>query len=303
MSSTRILMFHRVLDDVCTAFGLPSCYRMRGTSLTPAELEHALVAFGPILRLDEVEQALELGHEIPIGAVLTFDDGYREHIDVVANLLACHGHTATFFIATGLDGTGTVAAVDAWYWLLDHAIKRTARVPTPCGGIYEGRIDSLEGKQVWVSGEPKKAFLAVTGHTQTEMLRALAESVGVSLPADLAEQLYMGPSDWSKLVDLGMRLGAHSVSHPLMPQLDPTRLHIEVSESVEMIRRLNHPVTFAYPNGDHSQRVVRELRRTSVSSALTCKPGPIHRRIDVMQLPREFITPDSLLNLQTMASL
>jgi hypothetical protein len=39
---TRILMLHRVLDGAPMSFGLPDCYRMRGTALTVAELERML---------------------------------------------------------------------------------------------------------------------------------------------------------------------------------------------------------------------------------------------------------------------
>ena len=39
---TRILMLHRVLPAAPAAFGLPDCYRMRGTALTASELARVL---------------------------------------------------------------------------------------------------------------------------------------------------------------------------------------------------------------------------------------------------------------------
>jgi peptidoglycan/xylan/chitin deacetylase (PgdA/CDA1 family) len=291
---TRILMLHRVLDDAPAAFGLPSCYRMRGTALTLGELVRVVEEAGPVLPLDAVEQALARGDDPPTGSVLTFDDGYREHLDVVAPLLAERGVSATFYVAAGLHGEGTdVAAVDAWYWLLDHAVERVARVPLPGGGAYRGRVDTSEGKAAWVGGEPKSALLASMGGQQATMIEALAASTGCALPADLAGRLYLRLSEWSVLVGLGMRVGAHSVSHPRLTQVEDDALRAEVHGSADAVRRLGGPVAFAYPDGAYDERVVREVRRAAVSSSVTCAPGLVGRGADVMRLSRVFVRPEA----------
>jgi peptidoglycan/xylan/chitin deacetylase (PgdA/CDA1 family) len=289
-SSTRILMLHRVLDDAPAAFDLPSCYRMRGTALTVNELVRVVEEAGRILPLDAVEHALARG-DPPAGSVLTFDDGYREHLDVVGPLLAERGVSATFYVAAGLHGDGQdVAIVDAWYWLLDHAVERVARVPLPGGGEHRGRIDTYEGKAAWVGGEPKAALLAATVAQQAAMIEALAASTGCSVPADLAARLYLRPSEWSALVSLGMRVGAHSVSHPRLTQVDDDTLRAEVRGSVDAVGRLGGPVGFAYPDGAYDQRVVREVQRAAVSSSVTCEPGVVRRGADLMRLPRVFVS-------------
>jgi peptidoglycan/xylan/chitin deacetylase (PgdA/CDA1 family) len=283
-------MLHRVLDDAPVAFDLPSCYRMRGTALTVAELVRVIEEAGHILPLDAVEHAVDRGEEPPAGSVLTFDDGYREHLDVVAPLLAARGVSATFYVATGLHGEGSnVAVVDAWYWLLDHAAEGVARVPLPGGGAYRGRIDTYESKGAWVGGEPKAALLAATVAQQAVMLQGLAASTGCTPPSDLAARLYLRPSEWSSLVGLGMRVGAHSIRHPRLTQLEDDRLQTEIAGSVDAVRRLGGPVTFAYPDGAYEERVVHEVRRAAVSSSVTCEPGTVGRGADLMRLPRVFV--------------
>ena len=290
-TSTRILMLHRVLDDAPSAFDLPSCYRIRGTALTVDELVRVIEGVGRILPLDAVEQALARGDDPPAGAVLTFDDGYREHLDVVAPLLAERGVSATFYVATGLHGEGAdLAAVDAWYWLLDHAVGRVARVPLPGGGEHQGRIDTYEGKAAWVRGEPKAVLLEATAVQQALMLEALAESVECALPYDLAARLYLRTSEWAALVGLGMRVGAHSVSHPWLTRVENDALQTEVNESVDALRWLGGPVAFAYPDGAYDERVVREVRRAAVSSSVTCEQGVVKRGADLMRLPRLFVS-------------
>ena len=293
--TTRILMFHRVREDTPSAFCLPDSYRMRGTALTVDEFIHVIDGVGRVLSLNEVERALSRGEGPPVGSVLTFDDGYREHLDVVAPLLAQRGITATFYIATGLHGAGTdVAVVDAWYWLLDHAAERMAWVPMPTGGVHRERIDTHEGKSAWVGGAPKAALLATALPQQIAMIEALGESVGCVLPDDLATRLYLHPNEWSALVEVGMRVGAHSIRHPRLTQLDDSALHAEVHGSIDAVRRRGDPVAFAYPDGAYDDRVEREVVTAGALSAVTCESGTITQHTPLWRMPRIFISPEGV---------
>jgi peptidoglycan/xylan/chitin deacetylase (PgdA/CDA1 family) len=288
---TRILMLHRVLPDAPAAFGLPDCYRMRGTALTASELAHVLDEAAPILPLAAVERALADGAELPVGTVLTFDDGYREHLDAVAPMLTERGATATFYVATALHGAGReVAVVDAWYWLLDHAMHGMASVPLPGGAAYRGRLDTFDGKAAWVGGPPKAALLASSREDQRRMLDALAEGAACSLPHDLASWLYVRPDEWATLERHGMRVGAHSVQHPRLTLVDDRELDAEVVGSVEAVRPVAGAVAFAYPDGDFDERVVECVRLAGVSSAVTCEQGVLVRGADLLRLPRVFVT-------------
>jgi peptidoglycan/xylan/chitin deacetylase (PgdA/CDA1 family) len=286
---TQILMLHRVIPTAPAAFGLPDCYRMRGTALTVDELGRVLDEAGTILPLEVVERALTAGEPLPPGTVLTFDDGYREHLDVVAPQLRERGVTATFYVATGLHGEGeALASVDAWYWLLDHAERAEATVPMPDGGVYRGRVDSMAGKEAWVTGRPKAAMLAAGQAKRGRMMEALAGSVGVGLPQDLARKLYLTREDWRSLAALGMRLGAHSVSHPRLTQVDDAELDREVGESVSAVAAICPPVAFAYPDGAFDERVVERVRAAGVSSAVTCDAGSPTPDANRLVLPRRF---------------
>lgn len=290
IAGTQILMFHRVRPAEPTAFGLPDCYRLRGTSLTPTEFEQALAEAGPVLSLGAVEEALAQGLDPPPGTVLTFDDGYREHLDLVAPRLAARGLTGTFYVATGLHGAGSdVALVDAWYWLLDHATRPSASIELPHGAEYRGRVDTLRGKSAWVAGEPKTALLTASPESQGQMVAALAEEVGCVLPDDLAARLYLRPDEWPALCGAGMRLGAHSIRHPRLTEVDEGALRLEVMGSIAAVRPFCEPVAFAYPDGAHDERVANRVRGAGASSGVTCEPGLVERGADLMKLPRMFV--------------
>lgn len=244
-----------------------------------------------MIPLAAVEGALARRALPPPGVVLTFDDGYREHLDTVAPILLRRGCTATFYVATGLHGAGRhVAVVDAWYWLLDHANRRKAEVPLPDGARFLGRLDTLEDKTAWITGRPKHALLDATPAQQQQMLEALESQVGRRLPADLAARLYLRREEWTELADLGMRLGAHSVTHPRLTQVNDDRLAMEVRMSVDTIAQVAGSVPFAYPDGDVDERVVRTLTSCGASSAVTCKPGVVLRGAALMRLTRFFVS-------------
>jgi peptidoglycan/xylan/chitin deacetylase (PgdA/CDA1 family) len=118
------------------------------------------------------------------------------------------------------------------------------------------------------------------------MLEALADSVGVGLPQDLARKLYLTREDWRSLAALGMRVGAHSVSHPRLTQVDDAELDREVGESVSAIAAIYPHVAFAYPDGAVDERVKERVRAAGVSSAVTCQPGAVERRSDRLLLSR-----------------
>ncbi|MBX3269720.1 MAG: polysaccharide deacetylase family protein [Sandaracinaceae bacterium] len=282
-------MFHRVVPDEPTAFGLPSSYRLRGTALTPAELEHELDAAPAVVPLGAVENALLAGVAPPPGVVLTFDDGYREHLDVVVPLLRARGMSATFYLMTDIHGGGRqVAVVDAWYWTLDHAQRPELRVRLPGGNAFVARCDTREAKLAWVVGSAKRALLGASAADQAAMLRELAASAECELPADLAAQLYLAPGDWQRLADSGMRVGAHSLTHPRLTLLPDDALHREVSESIAVLSPLGQPATFAYPDGAFDDRVAAKVAAHAIS-AVTCEVGTVSGGQDRLRLPRRFV--------------
>lgn len=285
-------MFHRVRPNQPVAFGLPDAYRLRGTSLTPEELSDVLDNARTVLPLRWVEEALVARTTPPPGVVLTFDDGYREHLDLVAPMLADRGLAATFYVATGLHaGGGAVALVDAWYWLLDHAERTAARVPLPSGGVFACPVDTLEGKTAWVCGPPKRALLDAPPDHQRRMVDALATSTGAALPADLADRLYLRPDEWPLLAHGHGQLGAHTVRHPRLTTLDDDALRTEVVESMARLRPASESTAFAYPDGDFDDRVVDVVRRAGATSAVTCVPGNVTAGSDPLRLPRIFVRP------------
>lgn len=79
-----------------------------------------------------------------------------------------------------------------------------------------------------------------------------------------------------ELADSGFEIGAHTRTHPHLTDLEDEELHREVAGSRDDVAEIagSAPATFAYPYGDHDERVVEAVRRAGFSGACTVElPG------------------------------
>lgn len=149
----------------------------------------------------------------PRTAVLTFDDGWRDGLTVVAPLLGRLEIPATFYVCPG-------------QWAAQHV-----DVTGPAGRLLDER-------------------------------------------------------EAHSLVQAGMELGSHTMSHPDLRLLDDDALAAELSDSKAAIERLTgRPCrTLAYPFGLFDERVQAAVAHAGYELALAWQPGPWHR-LAVPRLP------------------
>jgi peptidoglycan/xylan/chitin deacetylase (PgdA/CDA1 family)/glycosyltransferase involved in cell wall biosynthesis len=86
----------------------------------------------------------------------------------------------------------------------------------------------------------------------------------------------------------GASLGAHSRTHPALPEITDGALEAEVAGSRSDLERvLGAPVTtFAFPYGRYDDRAVAAVRRAGFEAACTALPRPARPGDDPMLLPR-----------------
>lgn len=175
-------------------------------------------------------------------ACITFDDGYRNNYELAAPILDEHGLTATFFIATG--------AVDTGAMFNDIVIEAVRRAPA--------RLDLASfDLGTWDCGSPS-ARLRTVGllleqikyrpHDERQVLcREIFRSVTREPPPDMM----MSPEMIRDLARRGYEIGGHTISHPILANLDPCRARQEIAGCRDWLTEVTGapPITFAYPNG------------------------------------------------------
>jgi peptidoglycan/xylan/chitin deacetylase (PgdA/CDA1 family) len=90
-------------------------------------------------------------------------------------------------------------------------------------------------------------------------------------------------------------IGAHTVSHPHLDELDPASVAIEVRRSREALEdHLARPVTtFAYPHGAHDRHVRDAVIDAGFTSAVAVKNALSHRGDDPFAIARWTVTRDT----------
>jgi peptidoglycan/xylan/chitin deacetylase (PgdA/CDA1 family) len=238
------------------------------------------------LPVEELVDRLRAG-AVPRNAVaITFDDGYRDVLTHAAPILARYHLPATVFLATGFIGTGETP----WYDRLANALKATSasRVSMPFSDevlpleTTEDRLRALSRLQGHLKGLPEV--------DSRKALDDLLDSLGGGKP-DREKNAFLRWDEVHALRGLGFRIGAHTVSHPILSRLSLDRARAEVIESKRAIeaRCGIAPRAFAYPNGgeaDYTPEVVELVQSAGFDCAVTTRFGLNTARTSPWELRR-----------------
>jgi len=283
-----ILRYHSVTDDEATTLA----YLDSGLMVTHAAFRTQLSylrRFYTVMPLDEMVERVHRNRPLPRNAVaITFDDGYRDNYTQAYPLLRTEGLPATFFVTTGcLDGGPPL-----WTAKLRFMVERTARervvLPAPLGPTLEMRSSS--DRQALFT-RSVVALKNVPSQRRRELVEELADAFGVMDFTEL-NHIMMTWDQLREMSNSGMTIGAHTISHPNLPNTSADEATEEISGSRDMIESmLSAPVAhFSYPNGrgsSHLNEAVREIvRRSGFLSAVTSVPGCVRGDADPWALRR-----------------
>ena len=243
-----------------------------------------------IISMDEAVDLLKSGYGHRRYAVLTFDDGYRDNLDIAYPILKGLGAPFTVFVTTGLvDRTS-----ELWWVALERIIAANDEVVFSREGGAGGLVcRTPEEKSACFEKISDHLTLEVGEKEQRLIIRALADRYGVDLKA-LAEELVMSWEDLRSLADDELvTIGAHTQDHFAMARLEPQDARADVLNGIgrleqELGRRPKH---FAYPYGKpHAvgQRDADIAREIGFASSVTTLPGVLQsvNARDPMMLPR-----------------
>jgi len=273
-----ILIYHRVVPEPDPL--LPDLVSAR-------EFDWQLAVLGrwfTVLPLREAAARLRSG-TLPVrSACVTFDDGYADNATVALPILRRHGVPATFFVAT--------AFIDGGRMWNDSVIEtiRAARGDTldaRCAGL-----DTLGISTIGLRRQAIEKLLAALKYLPLEERQRRIEELAANTPCSLPADLMMTSQQVRHLRASDMEIGAHTVTHPILAQVDPERADSEIRDSKHRLEAITgNPVTlFAYPNGipvrDYRREHVDMVERLGFEAAVCTAPGVAHAASHPFQLPR-----------------
>jgi peptidoglycan/xylan/chitin deacetylase (PgdA/CDA1 family) len=231
---------------------------------------------GTVVPLTEALHDLAEGRPLPPRAVaITFDDGYRDNLDVAVPVLERLQLPATFFLVPAM----LSGEIEAWWETLAWAVHRSSRTTTRWAG-REVSLDGAQRRRSWfdeIAEDLKHTNRAAREEAVSELVTALAP---VGPPP---QRLLMDWDGAREMVRRGFTIGSHSQFHAILAQETPAEQQRDLAASRRQLeQQLSVPVeVLAYPNGrscDFDEHTVAAAEQAGYSFALTTMSG--HNRRD-----------------------
>jgi len=307
-----ILGYHRVAQEPNDPFGLcvaPQHFR-----------DHLEVirSFGRAVSLQQLVQGVSDGGVPQRAIAVTFDDGYADVLGRAKSLLDQYEIPATVFIVSGYLGR------EFWWDALERLLRTATVLPQrlqlslgpepftwPASGAAPGRRSkgwrrgdsrdaaAAENVAVDLQADSRRRLLSVLYHR----LRALSDEQRRNALEDLSAQLgvrpeeptarrALDPEELIRLAEGGLvEVGAHTVTHPVLPDLSPTGQRAEIVQSKSALERLlDRPVSmFSYPYGRFSPATAGLVREAGFACACTSTGDVAWRGSNRFELPRFWV--------------
>lgn len=257
-----ILLYHRIAEDGHDPFGLCVTPTHFAAQLDLLAADHQPVTLG------ELVARVKAGEATRREVAITFDDGYRDNLEVAVPLLQHRGIPATFFIASGHVSSGRAF----WWDQLEAALLRNPKLASPRPAFHE-----LHDRLVGMPPAERDAALA-----------AILEASPEGCAAKPSRQPLTASDVRTIAADARMEIGAHSVNHAMLTALGAEERRAEIRQSCADLEAMTGRTirAFAYPYGYFDDATVSEVRGQGIEFACTCMPRRVRRRDDPLRLPR-----------------
>jgi peptidoglycan/xylan/chitin deacetylase (PgdA/CDA1 family) len=270
-----VLAYHRIAD----AFAPDFRYYRHSASATP-ELFREQMAFVAkhfnVIDLTTLREYILHNCRLPSRPLLiTFDDGYADNYTNAFPILRDLGLPAVIFLITGRvdDPAPPWWDLCAYYFL--HTLRERAQIP------FMGEQDLSTPRQrdliCRTFGERLKRVPEIYKQRAISELPSILDVP----PPDAHESLFVSWDQVRELVANGIACQPHTVTHPILSQIEYAEMYRQLTESRARIEAETGQTatTFAYPNGmpgDYTGMTLRALREAGYSMAFTHRTGPMH---------------------------
>lgn len=243
-----------------------------------------------IISLDEAVDLLKSGYGNHRYAVLTFDDGYRDNLEVAYPVLKDLKAPFTVFVTSGFVGRTS----ELWWIALERIIAANDEITfDPAGGGQGISCRTVTEKLACFDKMVDYLTLELGELDQRRIIRALADRYGMDL-WQLADELVMNWDEVNRLAaDPLATIGAHTHEHFALARLEDSAARQDVQKGIRFLEEKlgRRPKHFAYPYGKSHAVSLRDadmMRDIGFASSVTTLPGVLQsaNARDPMMLPR-----------------
>jgi peptidoglycan/xylan/chitin deacetylase (PgdA/CDA1 family) len=278
--------------------------------LTPSEFENTINSFKVLgcdfLTMDQLIAISKDGfnHHNP-WLHLTFDDGYKDNLDVILPILKKHGVPATIFVSSNhiakkqrfytyrikLAILNCKQGFSHKHWSLSPNANEETRIK-----FYRSVVDDFK----LMSASEALSFMLKIDQLLT------VEAV-TSFNFKFWSDEVMDSNEFRKLAEEELiTIGSHNHDHVIMNEnVSDDEMEYQMSTSKRWIEdnTVEECLSFCYPNGqeaDYNQRS-KNVGNRHYKLAFTTMSGMVDKRTDLMEIPRMFMLRDCVSIIHRMA--
>ena len=220
---------------------------------------------------------------------LTFDDGYKDHIDYVMPELLSRNIQGSFFPPADAVTERKMLDVNAIHFILASAMdykKLIVDLNKECldRGLKEKNLSAL--KTDWAI--PSRYDSADIMYFKNLLQHALPKNIRKNIisklfkiytgmdQSDFSDELYISLSDTKKLIENGMYVGCHGRRHIWLGKENKSEQILEIGSSLEFLKKVGSPIKdwiMCYPFGSYNEDTLSILKSKECLVGLTTKVG------------------------------
>ncbi len=243
-----------------------------------------------VVSTSDVLNAIKGEFKLPKGAVwLTFDDGYKDHIEYVAPLLEKYGFDGAFFPVSDCYAKNQILDVNKIHYILASVESDESLVNSLKSEMFSIGYSHADWDNFWLSIDKTSRFDSENTiffkrmlqrdlplSQRQKILANLFEKIVERSEYDVASELYMSESDLISLHKKGFTIGSHTSSHRWLNALSRQEQISEIETSLSALKKIRGEVNdwiMCYPYGGYNNDTLSILNAKNCALALTTKVG------------------------------
>ncbi|MBU1975761.1 MAG: polysaccharide deacetylase family protein [Nanoarchaeota archaeon] len=260
-----------------------------------------IIANYKVISLAEYVDFLHGKTEIPDNsAILTFDDGLKDHYNTVFPILKERGLTATFFPITQAQTDQVVPGVLKAQFLLakigsnpfakefNYLLEKD--FPKLFNQYKVTDKEKMEMKYRWddpLTANLKFSIGTLPGEARTKILNKIFPKY-FDNEKNFINDLCMNWDEMREMQEAGMSFGGHTHTHPRLAELDEEAQKQELVHCTDILtKNLNkRPTLFSYPYGDFNNITLKLLKELGYDGAISTNVAVNQGRVDPFNITR-----------------
>ena len=225
-------------------------------------------------------------------AILTFDDGLRDHYNVCSILLD-RKIKGTFLIPTLPIKNREVMTAHKIQFILSSMPEISAVLEImkllKASPVEEDTLWKHYSVSKWESNWWTKEMVFITNFLRMPFNKWIVDRMfSRFLTKDekaFAEDLYLSEKQLKEMADAGMEIGAHGYTSKSLESVEDQEE--EISKSLEYVKQFDDKgLIFSYPQGSYNDQTLGLLKKYNCKYAYTTKPDFITGNIHALEIPR-----------------